>query len=144
MRLTCTATLLALAGLCTFSAGTASAQIVSPYAQPNFRPGYRTQLSPYLNLIRGGDPAANYYLGTLPEQQRRQLNQQFSSNIQTLEEQEQRLELAPQDKDLAGTKIQSGHGTASNTTLGYYGDTRGYYPTKGAIAGTPVPKTPKR
>ena len=28
-------------------------------------------LSPYLNLLRGGDPAANYFLGVRPEQQRR-------------------------------------------------------------------------
>jgi hypothetical protein len=29
-------------------------------------------LSPYLNMLRGGDPAANYFLGTLPDFQRRQ------------------------------------------------------------------------
>jgi hypothetical protein len=28
-------------------------------------------MSPYLQMLRGGDPAANYYGGVLPEQQRR-------------------------------------------------------------------------
>src|SRR5437868_1508592 len=38
-------------------------QITAPYSRP--------ALSPYLNLLRGGDPAANYYLGVLTEYDRR-------------------------------------------------------------------------
>lgn len=37
--------------------------VVAPYSRP--------ALSPYLNLLRGGDPAANYYLGVLTEYDRR-------------------------------------------------------------------------
>jgi hypothetical protein len=37
--------------------------ITAPYSRP--------ALSPYLNLLRGGDPAANYYLGVLTEYDRR-------------------------------------------------------------------------
>jgi hypothetical protein len=55
----------------------AAAQFINPYNNMG-----RTQqqapysstypgLSPYLNLTRGGNPAANYYLGVLPEFQRR-------------------------------------------------------------------------
>ena len=35
------------------------------------RPITSPALSPYLNMLRGGNPAANYYLGVVPEQQRR-------------------------------------------------------------------------
>src|SRR3954469_14020477 len=66
---------------------TASAQAPNPgrYQRPLYGPGYRPQLSPYLNLLRGGDPAANYYLGTLPEMQRRANAQTFSSEISELD-----------------------------------------------------------
>jgi len=37
--------------------------ISAPYSRP--------ALSPYLNLLRGGDPAANYYLGVMTEYDRR-------------------------------------------------------------------------
>jgi hypothetical protein len=46
--------------------------------QPPFAP--RPALSPYLDLVRGGNPAINYYLGTLPEQDRRA----FQANPPTL------------------------------------------------------------
>lgn len=38
-------------------------QQATPFAQPT--------LSPYLQMLRGGNPAANYFLGVLPEQARR-------------------------------------------------------------------------
>ena len=38
-------------------------QQMTPFSQP--------ALSPYLDLLRGGNPAANYFLGVLPEQARR-------------------------------------------------------------------------
>lgn len=38
---------------------------------PNFSPYWRQSLPPYLNLARGGSAAINYYLGALPEQERR-------------------------------------------------------------------------
>jgi hypothetical protein len=145
MRLTITITLLTLAGLWC-SAGTASAQITSPYSR--LRPGYpapRPQLSPYLNLLRAGDPAANYYLGTIPEEQRRQQAQQFGSDIRSLEVGEQRLasELAPQDRDLLRGQrdvvLTSGHLTATNTTLGYFGNTANYYPTPQFAPPLPTP-----
>src|SRR3954453_72218 len=65
----------------------ASAQFYNPAAagQPMYGPGYRPGLSPYLNLLRGNDPAVNYYLGTIPEFQRRANAQAFSSAILDLE-----------------------------------------------------------
>lgn len=74
-----------LAGLVVAAAGSASAQNIYPYTQPNYGPYYRPQLSPYLNLLRGGDPASNYFLGTLPEFQRRSNAQVFRSSILELD-----------------------------------------------------------
>jgi hypothetical protein len=50
-----------------------SASAQSVFNPPSSRqaPYTRPALSPYLNLLRGGDPAANYYLGVLTEQDRR-------------------------------------------------------------------------
>jgi hypothetical protein len=41
-------------------------------------------LSPYLNLLRGGNPAANYYLGVVPERARRANETQLGSNLNQL------------------------------------------------------------
>jgi hypothetical protein len=43
----------------------ASAQGMSANV-PNFRPYWRQPLTPYLDIARGGSPAINYYLGTIP------------------------------------------------------------------------------
>ncbi len=44
------------------------------------------RLSPYLNLLRGGDQASNYYLGVLPERERRFDESVFSNRIRNLEQ----------------------------------------------------------
>jgi hypothetical protein len=49
----------------------ASAQTVFNPNPPIGAPYSRPALSPYLNLLRGGDPAANYYLGVMTEFDRR-------------------------------------------------------------------------
>jgi hypothetical protein len=54
----------------------------APAVNPLGRPG----LSPYLNLLRGGNPAANYYMGVVPEAERRYNARQFSSAIADLEQ----------------------------------------------------------
>jgi len=53
--------------------------LVSPYNSSFTRPG--PSLSPYLNLLRGGNPAANYYLGVIPEIERRNNAAAFSAGI---------------------------------------------------------------
>ena len=76
-------------------------------------------MSPYLNLIRGGDTAANYYLGTIPEFQRRANYDQLRTAIQEVD---QRLSTPLGDTfDLGRPLDRSGHATA----FGYYGS---YYP----------------
>src|SRR5262245_50914336 len=82
--------------------GSASAQVVSPYQPPVYggRPAAglatRPNLSPFLNLLRGGSPAANYYLGVIPERDRRFTDTQFRSAIQDLE---RRTEPVPSSTD---------------------------------------------
>jgi hypothetical protein len=111
----------ALAALLLSSAGTARAQFQAP-ARPNYGPGYRPQLSPYLNLLRGGDPAANYYLGTLPEMQRRANAQTFSSEISELD---RRVfgNVPTEETRIFQPLPGSGHPTAFGNTGTYFGGT---------------------
>src|SRR5439155_522204 len=78
-------------------------QRVAPYAAPNYGPGYRPQLSPYLNLVPFNDPArpaVNYYLGTLPEFQRRSNAVLFQSEIRALENRPPVVAGSPEEQDL--------------------------------------------
>ena len=74
-------------GLLVLGAGRLAAQ--QPY--PNYlsplptSPYARPQLSPYLNLLRGGSPSANYYLGVIPERDRRRNERALGTAVQDLE-----------------------------------------------------------
>ena len=106
----------------------ARAQMSFPYSRPNYGPGYTPMLSPYLNFLRGGDPAANYFLGTLPEFQRRANVKQFSSALNSLDQELLYPSLAQQpDPLLFRPLMETGHPTAFNNTLNYFGQ------------GTPIP-----
>ena len=107
----------------------ARAQMVYPYSRPNYGPGYTPMLSPYLNLLRGsttggvgGDvnAATNYFLGTLPEFQRRSQANQFRSAINTLDLQMLNPPATEEDLLLFRPLMQAGHPTAFNTTLTYF------------------------
>jgi hypothetical protein len=100
-------------------AGSAHAQFQPP-TRPNYGPGYRPQLSPYLNLLRGGDPAANYYLGTLPEMQRRANAQMFGTEISELDR--RTLGATQTTEQLITQPLPgSGHPTVFGNTLYYFG-----------------------
>jgi hypothetical protein len=63
-----------------------------PYYGPSYG-GYGRSgpaLSPWLNLTRGGNPAANYFLGVLPEIDRRATKAEVNSTLMDLE---RRIEL---------------------------------------------------
>jgi len=64
-------------------------------------PGSRAKLSPFLNLARGNDPninsAIDYYLGTIPERERRSNENIFGTRIRGLETRQREL------FDLAGS-----------------------------------------
>jgi hypothetical protein len=111
--------------------GTASAQGYYPSqsARPNYgiyQPyggGYnRPLLSPYLDLLRGGDPAVNYFLGTVPEFQRRANAAQFRSAIQDLE-QRTGQPTTTEPEDLFKPLTSTGHPTAFLNTGGFFGNT---------------------
>jgi hypothetical protein len=116
------------------AAGEASAQYQQTY--PLNPPPYthlsrHAGLSPYLNLLRGGDPSANYFAGVVPAVQNRANFAYLRSAIQEVEQQSayQRTE----GLELARPLDQTGHPTA----FGYYSS---YYPQLGrgpTGAGTP-------
>jgi hypothetical protein len=117
------AALLALAAGWT---GAAQAQISYPF-QPQYGPGYQTMLSPYLNMLRGGDPAANYFLGVLPEQQRRENRNVFQGQIGGLRALTAPLAnpleeaLASPEPLLPKQLPPSGHSTAFGYTAAFFG-----------------------
>jgi hypothetical protein len=139
---------LTVAGLAALADGRASGQTLTPqpyypqgtftppFGRPTWGPGYRPQLSPYLNLLRGGDPAANYFLGTVPEQQRRANAQFFRQQLLDLEAKTGPT-VAAEDVDILGPTLVSGHPTAFNTTAGYFNNLTPRTP--GMRPATPLP-----
>jgi len=60
-----------------------------PFQAPSYRGVYdtfnRPTVTPYLNMLRGGSPAANFYMGVVPEFERREFEQRSSDAINTLD-----------------------------------------------------------
>ena len=106
--------------LVSLSAQTALAQM-APYSRPGSAPANRPQLSPYLNLLRGGDPAANYYLGVVPERERRRNDAVFQREIADLD---QRTQSTTPGEDFVPLR-STGHATAYGNTGTYFGSTSG-------------------
>jgi hypothetical protein len=108
----------ALLSVLSASAGIADAQ---QFGQPGFYNPYLNQprLSPYLNIVRGGsNPAINYYLGTLPEVERRATQAVYGNAIIRLERQVTGLESTEEDLP---PQANSGHPA-------YFANTGGYFP----------------
>ena len=117
---------------------------------PNYRPpiipgsyynsfSQRPGLSPYLNLLRGGSPAANYYLGTRPEQQRRAQAALFNNEIGDLQD---RSRVAGEDLT-ASPIVRSGTIPYLNNTGGFFNNTSGYFANpQGVLAPLSRPGTP--
>jgi hypothetical protein len=111
----------AAAALLWLSAGSAQAQAYgrSGYGGGgNYNPYGRQQLSPYLNLLRGGDPAANYYTGVLPAFQQRAVNAQYGSAIVDLD---RRVYGPTGEGDIGDLTSTTGHPTAFLNTSSYFG-----------------------
>jgi hypothetical protein len=89
---------------------------------PIYRPGlypYGTPgLSPYLDLTRGGNPAVNYFLGTIPEIERRRNTAVFGAAIQDLERRPVITE--PGVDELVPTLPSTGHPVAFQSYYPYY------------------------
>jgi hypothetical protein len=105
-------------------AGSASAQYgFRPLAPPNWGPGYRAPLNPYLNLTRPGDPSTNYFLGTIPEIQRRQAYQDLRTFEDDTLARERQL-----GEDLPNVRpVVSGTYSLVNNTGGYFNNTYNYF-----------------
>ncbi len=108
--------------------GPAAAQVT---VNPPVGPGPRPALSPYLNLLRGGNPAANYYLGVLPEFDRRNFEARMSAQpgLPTTPA------AAPDREEFFPTLPQTGHATGFGVYSPYYSfptPQRPYYPQNGA------------
>ena len=83
---------------------------------PQYGPGYSPNLSPYLNLLRGGDISANYFLGVQTEFQRRDDRFSFQTRSRELEGRTFDLEHPAQYEPLS-----------AGTPAAGFGDTRTYF-----------------
>lgn len=126
MRRQLVAALALLVVLAPLGAGNASAQSYVRNTPSLYGRGYRPLLSPYLNLLRGGDPAINYYLGTLPEIQRRQNDTFYQQQIADLEKKEAAKPGAEEDEVPA--MASTGLPVAFGTTRKMYNDTSAFFP----------------
>jgi hypothetical protein len=89
-----------------------------------------------LNLLRGGDPASNYYLGVVPERERRRNDALFRSSILDLEQRTQQLAEAEEFTPLRST----GHATAFGNTSTYFGSTG---PQQAPTTRPPIQQAPR-
>ena len=119
---------------------------------PNYGPGYRPLLSPYLNLANTTgangqllNPAINYYLGTVTEFDRRRNDAVFRGAINELDRRYMSAGTTPEDEDLLRPLPSSGHMTAFGNTAGYFGTG---YPRLGnvgaATSRAPTQQQPQR
>jgi hypothetical protein len=89
---------------------------------------YGPGLSPYLNLLRGGPPAVNYYNGVLSERDRRMFQQQAGQSIIGLQ-QEINTPASETDDLLLSPLSGTGHPTAFGYSGSYFPPT--VYPGRG-------------
>lgn len=103
---------------------TAPAAFAQPYRNQSPPGGYgpytRPGLSPYLNLLRGGNPAANYYLGVLPERDRRAVGLEVGAQLQELSQRTDALAAPESGLGVVRELPITGHPTYSLNYFGYY------------------------
>lgn len=132
------ATILLATVFATLAFGTsAHAQGFGP-AGPNYNPFGGPALNPHLNLLRGGDPAANYYLGVVPERFNRAslgaiMNRgNYGGGFRNLDIRggdgygDDLPRPSPGGEDLIDIPLATtGHATFFNNTAGYFGGRSG-------------------
>jgi hypothetical protein len=113
-----------VATVCVLAGGTNRAwaqagPTVTPGAYGNSPYPYGTpRLSPYLNLLRGGNTAANYFLGVVPEVERRANARLFGTEIGELA---RRTEGAAEAQDIFPRLAETGHAAVFNNVGTYFG-----------------------
>jgi hypothetical protein len=107
-------TLMALVGgLAVFAPLPATAQVIGGFGRPPVNPIVRPAYSPYLNLLRGGDPAFNYYGLVRPQMD-------FMTNLQQLQQQSL-LGQPTGPVDSAAVLLITGHRSQFMNFSHYYG-----------------------
>ncbi len=133
-------TLLLLVFVAIAGAGLAHGQQFGQYPVPNWGPGYRGNISPYLNIIRNNNnqnlnAGINYYLGTRAEQQRRANAQEFRDEIEALP---LRDRLRGEDIPENFRAIPSGSYSLMNNTGSYFNNTYNYFSYPGRQGRQPI------
>jgi hypothetical protein len=125
------------------TAGPVGAQL-TPNPALGYNPtGRPPTVSPYLNLLRGGNPAANYYNGVRFEFNQRYTNQQFRTTLQELERRENAA-LPPEEEIEPLPRLPStGHPTAFNNLGSYFNTSSPLRPTAAPAKGVARPKRTK-
>ncbi len=95
------------------------------YSQPQvpFPGAGGPRLSPYLNLLRNGtNPAVNYYLGVIPERERRRFQAGASVELRSLQQQVAApvAPLTPEDEFAPNPSVTGGYVAVFNNTGGYF------------------------
>jgi hypothetical protein len=120
--------------------GSLYGQYYNPYSQqPGTNPGGAPRLSPYLNLLRNNNPAVNYYLGVVPEIDRRRFQRQTTSAITGLEQRLATPVLNPEDTDLAVAVSVTGHPAVFMNTATYFGGAGAVPLAPRAVPMSPLP-----
>lgn len=102
----------------------------------------RPRISPYLNLLRGGDPASNFYLGTRRQRRQNATNQTFRGAILELDRRAPTV-----SEDLQGYFAPlgtTGHRTAFQNYGAYYSQGVGPLAGPPRFVGTPSAGQPQR
>ena len=131
----------ALAVLASVQAASAQLAVFNPYPpippNPNLSLPYaQPALSPYLNLLRGGNAAVNYFLDVAPAIQKR--DQQFQPEIAPPKldpEYNQQVLQGLGKQPLQQTGIYTGFGIYQGT---YVMPSRGYIPYAPPVVGRPL------
>jgi hypothetical protein len=118
----------------------------SPYQYsrpPGTVPGGGPRLSPYLNLLRNGtNPAVNYYLGVVPERERRRFEAQSSYQLRALQQEVANppsAALVPEDEFAPNPSVTGGYVAVFNNTGGYFNNN-----VAAPGAARPLPPVPRR
>jgi hypothetical protein len=115
-------------------------QSLNRFGTPTPGGPYGPGLSPYLNLLRGGNPAVNYYNGVLSERDRRFFQQQAGQSILGLEQEVGGVQ--PGQEDLLSTLPGTGHPTAFGYSGAYFPPTA--YPGRYGPGGVSNALRPRR
>jgi hypothetical protein len=101
-----------------------------PYVRPSTSPAPRPALSPYLNLLRGGNTAINYYGLVRPQEE-------FSSSIREFQQQVHTAQGTQMSREGGIALPVTGHPTRFFNYQGYFFTPSGAGSSGGQARGTP-------